>query len=127
MSARSRRSENLAPDETLGTRNHGPGVLAALAKFLEDGFKRADDLVLRRAALAKRQLEVEGLVRRPVGEYERLRTPRLRLGGRLSQLLARRAALAGNLLEECRHFLGRLLPNYLQQQRLAGNVGQPTQ
>src|SRR5581483_1051588 len=93
----------------------------------DDGFERVDDLVAADAALREVQLQVERFGRGPVGEHVVLRPAGLRLRGRLAELLAGGAALAGDLLDEGGHFLRGFLPNHLQQQRLGGNVGQPTQ
>src|SRR5213075_2613465 len=73
------------------------GLLRA-AKLLQDGFERVDDFIPRGAALGERQLQVEGLGRRPVGKDVVLGTTRLRLGGFLPELLAGGASLARDLL-----------------------------
>ena len=90
-------------------------------------FERVDHLVAADAGSGETEFEVEQLGRRPVGEHEVLRPARLGLGGGGADLLARGAALAGDFLDQGGHFLGCLLPNYLQQQGLGRNVGQPTQ
>src|SRR5439155_18751715 len=100
--------------------------LLALAELADDGLERVDDLVAIDAALREADLQIELLGRGPIGEYVLLWPSRLRLRRRLPQLLARGAPLAGDLFNQGGHFLGRLLPNYLQEQRLRGNVGQPT-
>ena len=76
--------------------------------------------------LVKLSFRLNALVGGLIREDVVLRAAGLRLGRRLAQLLARGAALAGDLLDQGGHFLRRLLPNYLQKQRLRGNVGQPT-
>src|SRR5262249_32099985 len=92
--------------------------LLALAEVAQDRLERVDDLFARRAALVEAELEVERLRRRPEGEHVVLGAPWLRLGGGLPQLPPCGPALARNLLHERGHFLGRILPNHLEEQRL---------
>src|SRR4051812_32893005 len=101
-------------------------ALLALAQVLDDRLERVDDLVARGPALVETQLQIEGLGRRAEGEDVVLRAAGLRLGRGVAQLLAGGAALAGDLLDEGGHFLRGVLSNYLEKQRLGGNVGQPT-
>jgi hypothetical protein len=89
-----------------------------LPQVAQDGFEGFDDFVLRRAPLTEAQFQVERLGRRPVGEDEMLRPARLRLGDGLAELLARRAALGGDLIDQGHHFIGVFLPNYLQKHGL---------
>src|SRR5437867_4983058 len=95
-----------------GAPRAGPRLLA-LAQVAEDRLERVDDLVARCPALVEAESQVERLGRRPEREHVVLRAPGLRLRRRLAKLLARRAALAGDLFDEGSHFLGGLLPNYL--------------
>src|SRR5262245_4933855 len=100
--------------------------LLALLQIPDDAFERVDNLIIRRGAHVETELQFERLGLRAERERIVLRAPRLRLGRGVAELLPRRAALTSDLLDERGHFLGRILPNYLQQQRLGGNVGQPT-
>src|SRR4029079_12770833 len=102
-------------------------ALLGLAQLADDGLERLDHFVPRGAALVEAELEVERLGRRPEGEDVVLRASWPRPGRRLAHLLPCDAALTGDLLDEGGHFLGGILSNYLQQQRLRRNVGQPTQ
>src|SRR5438445_12926285 len=91
-------------------------ALLALTEFADDRLERVDDLIAIDAALREADLQIELLGWGPIGEHVLLRPSRLRLRRRLPELLARRAALAGDLFNQGGHFLGRLLPNYLQKQ-----------
>src|SRR5713226_5675770 len=86
---------------------------AGLAQVAQDPLERVDDLLAGGAALVEAQLQVERLGRRPEREDIVLRAPRSGLRGRLAHLLARDTPLAGDLLDQGRHFLWRILPNYL--------------
>src|SRR5262245_19437454 len=79
-------------------------IFAGVPQLVQDDFQGADDFVLRRALLAERQPQVEGLALRFEAEDVRLRTPGLGLAGFLilAQLFARHPVL-GNLLDERQH------------------------
>src|SRR5438477_3832277 len=87
--------------------------LFAPLQVAEDRLESVDDLFARRARLLEAELEVEELRWRAVGEHVVLRAPWLGMGRRLPQLLPGGAALAGDPLDQRRHFLGRVLPNNL--------------
>src|SRR5436309_9684305 len=87
--------------------------LFLFAELANDGFERVDDFVPIDAGLGETQPEVELFGRRPVREHELFGTPGARPRRFLAQLLPRRTALAGNFLDEGRHFLGCILPNHL--------------
>src|SRR5262245_2316959 len=95
-------------------------------ELADDRFERFDDLVLRGATLRKTQFQIERFGGRTIREDVMLRAAGLRLRRCLAQLLPRGSALAGDLLDERRHFLRRLLFYQLREPRLGGNVGQPT-
>src|SRR5215831_9471027 len=80
--------------------------LLGLAELAKDCFERADDVFARGPALSKREFQIECLVRRSIREDKRFRAARLRPRRGLTDLLPRRAALAGDFLDQGGHFLG---------------------
>lgn len=64
---------------------------SGLLEFVDDALKSRDNLRLVDVGLLELQLQIEGFRRRPILKHERFRTPRLRLGGHFSRLLARHA------------------------------------
>ena len=87
-----------------------------------------DDLIALYPGFAELQVEIEGLGGRHILEGEGLWPPRFRPRCRGPGLLACGVArVSGQLLEKRDHFLRVALPNDLQEQRLGGHIGQPTQ
>src|SRR5215471_8830707 len=96
-----------------------------IPQFADDGLQRLDHFLAIDAGLREPQLQVERLGGRLVFEDVVLRTAGFWLRGVLvlSDGLAGGASVTGDPLDQGDHFLRVALPNYLQKQRLGGNVG----
>src|SRR5262249_41280346 len=98
------------------------------AQVFDDGLQRFDHFLAIDARFGEAQLEPEGFGGGLVAERVVFGAAGFAPGLLVpADRLARGAAFPGDALDERHHFLMVSLPNYLQKQRLRGNVGQPTQ